>query len=116
MIGIGVDMVDIKIFRRLLRDNTASWKTYFSGAELTYCTQKSNPAQHLAVRFAAKEAIIKALSRFHIVPRFDQVEVVMRKNRPAIRLQMRLQQPIAYDVSLTHTATSAFAVAVAIKQ
>lgn len=63
ILGIGVDSVEIERF--------AQWQTYsqkklrriFSQSEIDYCLEKSNQsAERFAVRFAAREALYKALS------------------------------------------------------
>lgn len=62
-IGIGVDVEQIARFEGLDRTHNASFLgKIFTKKELAYCFSKKNPAQHLAARFAGKEATIKALS------------------------------------------------------
>jgi holo-[acyl-carrier protein] synthase len=61
MIGIGVDAVEIERFRRSL-ERTPSMRTrLFTAEELEYVAPKSDPVPSLAVRFAAREAVMKAL-------------------------------------------------------
>lgn len=60
--GIGVDLVDVTRFRRLLDEGkTGVLDRIFTEGEKLYCLTKKDPAPHLAVRFAAKEAFLKAL-------------------------------------------------------
>ena len=59
--GIGVDIEDIERFREFDLDN-AELKKIFTENELRYCFSRAVPAQHLAVRYSGKEAIIKALA------------------------------------------------------
>ena len=62
MIGIGVDAVEIERFRRSL-ERTPSMRTrLFTQHELDYVAPKSDPVPSLAARFAAREAVMKALS------------------------------------------------------
>lgn len=61
--GIGTDIVEIK----RVRDAVEKWgerflKKIFTESEISYCYKKKDPSPHLAVRFAAKEAVVKALS------------------------------------------------------
>lgn len=61
--GIGTDIVEIS----RIRDAVKKWgerflKKIFTGNEITYCYKKRDPFPHLAARFAAKEAVVKALS------------------------------------------------------
>jgi len=61
VIGIGVDAVEIERFRRSL-ERTPSMRTrLFTSEELAYVQPKSDPVPSLAARFAAREAVMKAL-------------------------------------------------------
>lgn len=61
MIGIGIDLVDIERFRRSL-ERTPSMRTrLFTEIELAYVAPKADPVPSLAARFAAREAVMKAL-------------------------------------------------------
>ena len=60
--GIGTDIVNIKRMEETLRKNgTAFKKRVFSKDEINYCQKKKNPSRFFAKRFAAKEALSKAL-------------------------------------------------------
>ncbi|MFC2012869.1 holo-ACP synthase [Chloroflexota bacterium] len=60
--GIGVDIESIERFTGLTRTrNRMFLGKIFTPDELDYCYSKRTPAPHLAVRFAGKEAVIKAL-------------------------------------------------------
>ena len=60
-VGLGVDVVEIARMEALL-ERSPSFKTrVFTEAECTYCDSKSNPAAHYATRWAAREAVVKAL-------------------------------------------------------
>ena len=62
MLGIGVDIEDIKRFSTYSLEKDFDFlKTIYTKTELDYCFSKRKPAKHLAVRFCAKEAFIKAL-------------------------------------------------------
>ena len=58
-LGIGVDIEDIEPFRRL-SSNPRFCRTVFTKAENRYCRSMHDAHVHYAVRFAAKEAVIKA--------------------------------------------------------
>ena len=61
--GIGVDIVDIPEFSAQLDEPGTRFATSFTPAELSDSHhRRSLPARHLAVRWAAKEAVIKAWS------------------------------------------------------
>ncbi len=61
MIGIGVDAVEIARFRRSLERTPSMRDRIFTQAELDYVASKADPVPSLAVRFAAREAVMKAL-------------------------------------------------------
>ena len=60
--GIGVDLVQIPRMRRVVeRWQDRFLRRVFTDAELAYCRKRRDPVPHLAARFAAKEAALKAL-------------------------------------------------------
>ena len=60
--GIGTDIVNIKRMERTLKGKNNNLKRrIFSKNEITYCEKKKNPFSYYAKRFAAKEALSKAL-------------------------------------------------------
>ncbi len=58
---IGVDIVEIDRIAQSVR-NSRFLKRVFTASEVAYCRARKNSAQHFAVRFAAKEAVWKAIS------------------------------------------------------
>ncbi len=86
----------------------------FTEAERAYAARHARPAQHLAARFCAKEAVAKALGLEGWS--FRDVEVVATSTVPALRLGGNAAERAAEleavpTVSLTHTRTTAAAVA-----
>ena len=61
MIGIGVDLVDIDRFRRSLERTPTMRARLFTDVELAYVAPQVDPVPSLAARFAAREAVMKAL-------------------------------------------------------
>lgn len=59
--SLGVDIEEVARFRKLA-GNARFMKKVFTQEEIAYCRSKKKSAQHFAVRFAAKEAVWKALS------------------------------------------------------
>ena len=60
--GIGTDIVNIKRMEKTLKTNGKAFKKrIFSKDEIIYCENKKNPSRFFAKRFAAKEALSKAL-------------------------------------------------------
>jgi holo-[acyl-carrier protein] synthase len=84
----------------------------FTDAEREYSQAKANPAQHLAARFCAKEAVAKALSLE--AWNWRDIEVVPTSGAPRVALHGKLAaSDTNVEISLTHTGTTAGAVAVA---
>ena len=62
ILGIGTDIVNISRMKKILNKNGKKFKKrIFSKNEISYCEKKSNPFPYYAKRFAAKEALSKAL-------------------------------------------------------
>jgi len=60
--GIGTDIVNIKRMDKFLKKKSSRFKNrIFSKKEIIYCDKKKNPSAYYAKRFAAKEALSKAL-------------------------------------------------------
>ncbi|PKQ27870.1 MAG: holo-[acyl-carrier-protein] synthase [Candidatus Anoxymicrobium japonicum] len=88
--GIGVDIVSVERIRVAAERSKAFLTRNFSDAELTYCLSQKEKYQHLAARFAAKEAVAKALGA-GMKP--TQVEVVHGPGgAPLARLSGTLQR------------------------
>lgn len=63
IIGIGVDIIEVERIRKLAEKSPRFLKRVYTLEEMRYCEGKKNRYQHLAARFAAKEAFFKALGR-----------------------------------------------------
>lgn len=62
-IFIGVDIESVSRFKGLDRKKDKNFlDKIFTEKEMDYCFSKKEPSQYLSVRFAAKEAIIKAIN------------------------------------------------------
>ncbi len=59
--GIGVDIVEISRMERILKRTPAFARRVFTDEERAYCDGLARPAVHYACRFAAREAVLKAL-------------------------------------------------------
>lgn len=118
---VGVDAVSAERIDRLRADHPDSLEAVFTARELGYCAGKRHASEHLAARFAAKEAVLKAFGTGLVRRmRFTEVEVVNdRGGRPRVQLDgtvaafARRHGLRELDVSLTHTGGLAIAHAVA---
>ncbi len=61
IIGIGVDLVKIDRIQKAGRNHSGFLDRVFTEAEREYCSRQKFSAQHYAGRFAAKEAVLKAI-------------------------------------------------------
>ncbi len=59
--GIGVDMLEIDRMERVLARRPNFARRVFTDEERAYCERTARPAEHYAARFAAREAVVKAL-------------------------------------------------------
>lgn len=108
--GVGVDIENIDRFRKLATDN-AFLHRVFTQRELDYCLAHRSPAAHLAVRFAAKEAIIKALSGLNRTsPGYKHIEITNRETGlPIAHIRKEGFEKLHISLSLSHSRTQAIA-------
>lgn len=119
--GLGVDIVEIDRMALALSRTPRMKERVFSEGEREYCDARSRPEVHYAMRFAAKEAMLKALGTGFSGVRFTDVEVARdERGRPVPVLHGRaaeLAQAAGVremHLSLSYTATTAVASAVVI--
>ena len=62
-LGVGIDLIEIERVERALERRPRLAERLFTPAELAYARERARPGRHLAARFAAKEAVIKALGQ-----------------------------------------------------
>ncbi|MBI2952320.1 holo-ACP synthase [bacterium] len=116
--SVGVDLVEVdRVQKAVERWGDRFLRRVYTGAEVDYCFQKGEKYRSLAARFAAKEAVMKALGTgWKRGVRWVDIEVVRRPGAaPEIALhgQSRvLGRDGRFLVSLSHTHTHAIAVVV----
>lgn len=77
--GVGVDIVEIKRLKKAIKKwDDAFLNRVFTQKELEYSHSKKFPYQHLAGRFAAKEAVFKALETANLD--FKEIEIINNKH------------------------------------
>jgi holo-[acyl-carrier protein] synthase len=119
---VGVDVVGVERLRRLLCEHVDRQEELFTPAELEYCSGKRRCYEHLAARFAAKEAVLKAFGTgVSRRMRFTDVEVLNeRSGRPRVHLRGSVARFAErhglsqLDVSLSHADGMALAHAVSV--
>lgn len=112
MPGVGIDLLEIDRLERALERHPRLAERIFTAAEREYAAARARPGRHLAARFAAKEAVVKALGLRSFGLR--EIEVAAGEP-PTIRLSGRAAEAAGgrrIDVSLTHSRDNAAAVAV----
>lgn len=84
--GLGVDLVAVGRMRRVVeRWNERFLRRVFTQEELNYCLKRRDPIPHLAARFAAKEATLKALGiGLSMGVRWTELEVRRKPGQPPI--------------------------------
>jgi holo-[acyl-carrier protein] synthase len=122
VIGVGVDLVDLERVARLLANKGEhAMQRFFTDDERAYLGTRPDPTGHAAARIAAKEAVYKALQSLPGARAVGWREIEVTRDadgRPAIRLHglaadlAREHGALMVQVSLTHSATAAGAVAV----
>jgi holo-[acyl-carrier protein] synthase len=109
--GVGIDLLDIERLERALERRPGLAQRLFTDGEREYARSRAVPAQHLAARFCAKEAVAKALSLD--AWSWRDIEVVSEGAAPRVLLHRSLAElGVEIELSLTHTGTTAGAVAV----
>ena len=112
----GIDLIEIERLERALERHPRLAQRLFSAGELAYARDRARPARHLAARFAAKEATVKALGGGLPI---SSVEVVVGDGRgPVLRLHGAAERRarslgMCLAVSLSHSREIAAAVVVA---
>ena len=117
---VGLDLIEIDRVRRALeRHGDAFRARCFTAAEREYCEGKANPPQHYAGRFAAKEAVGKALGTgVHFT--WKEIEIRGRP-KPSVHLSGRTARAAErlgagqIELSMTHSRELAAAVAVIVE-
>ena len=117
MIGVGIDAVDVERFAAMLARRPELAERLFTAGERA---DGSGSAARLGARFAAKEAVMKALGVGLGAFKLREVEVVLlASGAPTLRLHGAAAELAAargvqrWHLSLTHTALTAQAIALA---
>lgn len=115
-IGVGVDIERIDRFESSKITNSVYFlNRVFTQKELDYCFSRQTPAQHLAGRFAGKEAIFKALSIFEGKKlAYRELQIINGKNGiPSVTIQREDYNDVNIIFSLSHTKDLVVAFAIA---
>ena len=108
MISVGVDIEEISRFKD---KSTAFCERIFTKNELEYCFKNSFPERHLAARYCAKEAVVKALANlyFEVIP-YSKIEILKNKNGSVyINILIEELKKYKYSLSISHEKNKAIA-------
>jgi holo-[acyl-carrier protein] synthase len=121
-IGVGVDLVEVSRARAMIADKGGHvFDRLLTPDEAAYCRSRPDPAEHVAVRLAAKEAVYKALQGSEAARGIGWREIEVTRavdGRPDVTLtglaanrarELRVTRVL---LSLSHTHEAAVAVAV----
>jgi holo-[acyl-carrier protein] synthase len=122
VVGVGIDLVDLERIRTLLASKGEQAMTrFFSEGERQYLASRPDATGHAAARIAAKEAVYKAMQGLPGARGVGWRDIEVARDdegRPAIRLHGAAARISAdrggllIQISLTHSAVSAGAIAI----
>lgn len=121
VVALGLDVVDVDRIREALARTPTLVDRVYTPDEIAYCREARDPSERFAVRWAAKEAVVKTLGGG--VPGIDLRGIAVRREpngAPTIELTDRAAELAAergyrsWLVSLSHTSTVAQAVVAAL--
>ena len=115
--SVGIDLLEIERMERALERRPRLAERLFTEGERSYAADKGRPAQHLAARFCAKEAVAKALALQAWDPLDVEIVATHPPGPPTVRLHGRVagraaELGVTVEISLTHSRGMAGAVAV----
>ncbi len=120
VVSIGADVVEIDRIRRITTERPRFVERVYTEGERAYCQTAVDPAERFAARFAAKEAVMKALGVGLGGTDFDEIEVVkLETGQPVLRLHGRAKAKATelgiedWLLTLSHSDTVALAIAIA---
>jgi holo-[acyl-carrier protein] synthase len=95
IVGIGIDVLEVgRVEKELRCDGPGFTRQVFSPEEIAECERRRDPAPHYAARFAAKEAVFKALAT-GVMDGASWREVEVRstgEDRPRVVLHGRMRR------------------------
>ena len=114
-IKTGIDIIEIERVKQSIEETNGKFcERVYTEKEIQYCeSKKTQRYQHYAARFAAKEAVLKAISQA-LKSKYDiewkQIEILNDENgRPYVNLLKEGIEIDSIDISISHSKTSAIA-------
>lgn len=123
VVGVGIDLCDVDRLRVAMSRTPGLRTRMFTQDEQDYCERRRDPAERYAARFAAKEAVLKAMGLGLGKCGMREIEVISASSgAPSIVLhgdaaKLASERGIGrWELSLTHTASLAQATALALTE
>jgi holo-[acyl-carrier protein] synthase len=122
LLGLGVDMVEVERVKKALeRWGERFLNRVFTSEERSYCLRKAFPEQSFAARFAAKEAVLKAIGTgLSSGIGWKGVEIVNKTSgKPEVNLGKKIMHRIGGKkilISISHTKEFAIACAILLEE
>ena len=121
ILGVGIDIIEVPRIARQLSEDVGLKRRLFTEREVAYCEGKRFEAQYYAARFAAKEALLKALGTgLRGRMKWTDIEIVNDDaGKPAILVSGRVEDLVGKSgisrihVSLSHVKDVASAIVIA---
>jgi hydroxyethylthiazole kinase-like uncharacterized protein yjeF len=121
IVGVGTDLVDLDRFRRVLDRRPGLVSRIFTADEREYANRRNDPVERFAVRFAAKEAVLKAMGVGLGAVDWHDIEVIRDSDgRPSLSITGRAAALAfrlgigSWQLTLSHSGIVAQAVVVAV--
>ena len=113
---IGTDIVAVSRIQNIIHKHSDRFKKHtFTENEKKYCDLKPNPAIHYAGRFAAKEAIKKALYSSKIINSIDFVDIeILNSDSGVPEVQLLLHELNNFHVKISISHIEEYAIAFAL--
>ena len=113
MISIGTDIVKVSRISKIIDDKGDKFlNKIFTVEEISYCNSNSNPEIHFSGKYAAKEAIKKALLSNDIIEHICLKDIkVLNRNNKAPYIEIDNLINLNYNVSISHEEEYAIAFA-----
>ena len=116
--GIGTDIIDVKRVEKMVTRGKQYLETIFTEKEMEYCEAKARKSEHYAARYAAKEAILKALGTgWRGGLAYSDVEIINEElGQPQVQVRGKVKNFFDHhqiqqtSISLSHTREIAIAV------
>jgi holo-[acyl-carrier protein] synthase len=113
MISIGTDIVKVSRIKDLLTTKEEKFlNKVFTEEEISYCNSHSNPEIHFSGKYAAKEAVKKALLSNDLIEQISLKNIkILNRDNKAPYVVIEHIMGLNYNVSISHEEEYAIAFA-----